>query len=408
MTRPRVLFIAPASPAPDGNGLAMRGHLFLEAYAQAADVDLAVIPVAGGAAIDPRAAALCRRSEVIALSGQDTHFSLVQALSDPQGRLSAFERYGKPAVTAFLTREVRDALAAFAEGPYDLVHVFRTYLADLAWGLGGRIFVDCDEMDSDVLAAIAGLEQAAGRGEAAQWTRIDARHYLEQERALLPRADLCFAASAGEARKLARLRADGAVTPIANPAPPERAAPKRIARRNPLILLVGTMNYAPNVAGAVWFAKQVLPRLRHLCGPRTRLVIAGRRPSAAVRRLAQQPGVRVAASVPDLRPFYRRADLVVAPLRAGGGTRIKLLEAVGMRRPIVSTRIGAEGLGLRHGRDLLLADDAPAFARACSLLIRHPDMARRFVANAARVLAVHEPRLLQRRILEAAGLERDR
>lgn len=408
MSGHRLLFIAPISPAPDGNGLAMRAHLFLSAYAEAAAIDLAVVPVAGAAEIDPRAARLCRRAAVIGLDGVDSHFALVRAVADEASRLAAYARYGAPSITAPLTTGLRARLAAFAgDEPYDLVHVSRTYLGRLAdpWvQSGARLILDCDEADGDVMRAIARLKRRSGASADAAWISLEAGHHDRLAQQVLPQFDRRFAASDGEARKLLRLTGV-AVTAVANPTPRLMPLPVAPRRPDPLIILVGTMNYAPNVDGAVWFARTILPRIRRCGVPRARLLIVGRRPTATVLRLGSQPGVTVIGSAPDLRPHYRQAALVVAPLRAGGGTRIKLLEAAALRRPIVSTTTGAEGLGLRHGRDLLLADDAEGFAGACLSLLRRPHLAHRLARNAAAHLkARHEARTIGRTIRACVGL----
>ncbi|MCZ8314317.1 glycosyltransferase [Phreatobacter sp.] len=408
MSGKSLLFIAPASPAPDGNGLAMRAHMFLTAYAAAADVDLAVVPVAGAAAIDPRAGRLCRRAAIIGLDGVDSHFALVRAVADDDARLAAFARYGAPSITAPLTAGLRARLAAFAGGQaYDLVHVSRTYLGGLAdpWvKAGARLILDCDEADGDVLRAIARLERRGGSGAAAAWTMLDAGHHDGLALRVLPRFGRRFASSHGEARRLTELTG-AEVTTVSNPAPRLAPLPAAPPRPDPLILLVGTMNYAPNVDGAIWFARTVLPRIRRGGASKAKLLIVGRRPADPVLRLRHQCGVEVVGSAPDLRRYYRRAALVVAPLRAGGGTRIKLLEAAVLRRPVVATAIGAEGLGLRHGRDLMLANDADGFARACLVLLRQPQLAQRLTRNAAAFLqSRHDSRIIGGIIRSSVGL----
>lgn len=410
MSLPRILFIAPTCPSPAGNGLAMRAHLFLTAYAQVADIDLAVVPMAGPSRIDPGTAALCRRSTIIEIDGVNSHFALVQAVADPQARLAAFARYGSPALAAFLTPGVVGRLAAFAKDEtYALVHVSRTYMADLAapWRdvTGTRTVIDCDEADSEVLAGIARLERQAGHPEAAAWTQIDGEHFHRHARRVLPGCDLCFAASLSEASTLATMRPGRDVHVLPNPAPAGRTTRVPPARREHVILLVGTMNYVPNVDGAVWFARRILPWIQRREDRGVRLVIAGHRPGARVRRLGALRGVTVAGSVRDLRSLYGMADIVVAPLRAGGGTRIKILEAARMGRACVSTRIGASGLDVRHGRDILLADDRVGFGRACLTLLRHPRLAKRLASNAARtLLPTHDAPRLRNQILRCVGL----
>ena len=119
------------------------------------------------------------------------------------------------------------------------------------------------------------------------------------------------------------------------------------------------MSYYPNEQAIRWFLDSIFPRIRrHI--PDARLVVAGMSPP---RWLTARAGhVEVTGWVEDIRPFLKRASVVIAPLLIGGGTRVKILEAQAMRRPVVSTTLGAEGLGLRDGESILLADDADAFA----------------------------------------------
>src|SRR5690606_19301313 len=95
-------------------------------------------------------------------------------------------------------------------------------------------------------------------------------------------------------------------------------------------------------------------------------------PPASIRKLAEIPDVEVTGGVDRVEPYYAACDLVVAPIRYGGGTRIKLLEAMSHARPVVSTTIGAEGLDVRSGENIMLADTEDAFAEACIALLRDP------------------------------------
>ena len=99
-------------------------------------------------------------------------------------------------------------------------------------------------------------------------------------------------------------------------------------------------------------------------------------------RLRSHPCVRLLGAVPEVRPLYEAADAAIVPLRAGGGTRIKILEAFSYRRPVVSTTIGAEGITATPGIEILLGDTAEDFAARCVDLMRAPDLADRLAANA--------------------------
>jgi glycosyltransferase involved in cell wall biosynthesis len=131
----------------------------------------------------------------------------------------------------------------------------------------------------------------------------------------------------------------------------------------------------PNEDGMTFFVDEVLPAIERAV-PGVTLTIVGRNPTARVRALAEgRPHVRVTGTVPDVRPFLEEAAVVVVPLRIGGGTRIKIYEAMGMERAVVSTTIGAEGLDVADGRHILLADDAATFASAVISLLQSPERA---------------------------------
>lgn len=151
------------------------------------------------------------------------------------------------------------------------------------------------------------------------------------------------------------------------------------------LAFTGSMDWLPNEDAVLYFCQEILPRIRRV-EPRVTLSIVGRNPTPAVCRLAQQvPGIEVTGRVVDIRPHVGRASLSIVPLRIGGGTRLKIYEAMAMGRPVVSTSIGAEGLPLAPGHDLAIADDPDAFARAVLTLLSDP-AGRQRMADAARHL----------------------
>lgn len=129
----------------------------------------------------------------------------------------------------------------------------------------------------------------------------------------------------------------------------------------PTVLFCGAMDYTPNVDALRWFFDEIHGRLVQRI-PDLQMLIVGKSPNAEVRAHAKHGGVTVTGSVEDVRPYYRRAWLQVVPLRIGGGTRLKIVESLAIGTPVVSTTIGAQGLGLAHGANVLLADTAAAFA----------------------------------------------
>jgi glycosyltransferase involved in cell wall biosynthesis len=131
------------------------------------------------------------------------------------------------------------------------------------------------------------------------------------------------------------------------------------------------MNYEPNLEAVRYFVEGMLPLIRSEV-PYATFHIAGANPSQEVMALASD-SVYIHASVPDMRPYFHQASVVVVPLLHGGGTRLKILDAAACGKPIVSTSVGAEGLKFVDGRDLLLADSAPRFAQTVVGLLSNPD-----------------------------------
>jgi polysaccharide biosynthesis protein PslH len=150
------------------------------------------------------------------------------------------------------------------------------------------------------------------------------------------------------------------------------------------VVFVGSMDYHANVDAVTHFAREVWPRLRERL-PGLVFSIVGRAPAPEVRALAAQPGVEVTGTVADVRPYYRDALAAIIPLRVGGGSRLKILEAMAAGVPVVSTRLGAEGIDVREGVDIILAESADEFCDAVARLAASVE-ARREIVVAGRAL----------------------
>ena len=148
------------------------------------------------------------------------------------------------------------------------------------------------------------------------------------------------------------------------------------------LVFVGAMDWLPNIDGIKWFVAQILPLIRKR-RPDCSLVIAGRRPMPGIQRLAENDSrIRVTGTVSDVRPFLWGSRASIVPLRSGSGTRLKIYEAMAAKIPIVSTTIGAEGLDIRNGEDIHIADSPADFAERCLALLED-SAARHRMADAA-------------------------
>ena len=217
-----------------------------------------------------------------------------------------------------------------------------------------------------------------------QWRRM-----LRFERAALGRFDLVLAVSGADGQTFERLYPGtlnapvhvvqtGVDTSFFSPTPATEA-------KRAHLVFTGSMDWLPNVDGMQYFVHEILPRIRE-AEPAATLSIIGRSPTPAVKRLALDAGIEVTGRVDDVRPHIAAGSVYVVPLRIGGGTRLKIFEAMAMGKAVVSTTIGAEGLPVTSGEDVLIADDPAQFARAVIGLIRDDQRRQSLEAQARRLV----------------------
>ena len=156
----------------------------------------------------------------------------------------------------------------------------------------------------------------------------------------------------------------------------------------PRVVFTGSMDWEPNIDAVDYFCSEIWPAIRKEF-PDAIFQIVGRNPFPKVQRLASE-SVQVTGTVPSVAEYLERASVVIVPLRIGGGTRLKIFEAMAMGKALVSTSIGAEGLDVESGRDLLLADDSSSFADAVILLLRDAAIRRRLEQAAVQLAAQYD------------------
>jgi glycosyltransferase involved in cell wall biosynthesis len=151
------------------------------------------------------------------------------------------------------------------------------------------------------------------------------------------------------------------------------------------LVFTGSMDWLPNEDGMLYFVREILPLIRQE-EPAATLAIVGRAPTPAVKRLAETAGIEVTGRVDDVRPHVAAGSVYIVPLRIGGGTRLKIFEAMAMAKAVVSTTVGAEGLPVTPGEDIVIADEPAPFAREVVRLIRDGDVRRRIETEARRLV----------------------
>lgn len=217
------------------------------------------------------------------------------------------------------------------------------------------------------------------RWPAAAYSALQTLKLQRYEQRLLQRADGIATVSEADARVLQRLAPDSKIAVVTNGVDislynPNASYPNPYQHSGPNLVFTGKMDFRPNVDGVLWFAQQVLPRL-HAANLNFHFWIVGKNPHPRLDSLRSRPDITITGAVPDILPYIAHADLYVVPLLAGGGTRLKILEAMAMAKPIVSTRLGADGFPVTDGEQLRLADHPSDFATRCEELLHNKEKA---------------------------------
>ena len=176
------------------------------------------------------------------------------------------------------------------------------------------------------------------------------------------------------------------------PAPSVSGTPQRI-------VFTGSMDWEPNIDAVEYFCQDIFPTVLAEF-PDARFQIVGRNPYPRVKKLASA-SVEVTGTVPSVAEYLRNATVVIVPLRIGGGTRLKIFEAMAMRKALISTSIGAEGLDVTSGKDCLIADDAQSFTSAILAVLRDPALRQNYEENAAALAAHYDWSQIAKRFADA-------
>jgi len=268
------------------------------------------------------------------------------------------------------------------------VYVFRQASAPLALQTMGLLanskmpsVLDLDDDECTRTEMLIPLREAAGDFARANRERTELGRQRRFQRMILSRFQTCFLASSEDRDSLSAQYPDVkfAWLPNAIRLPAETPGLHGGPRGN--LLFLGKLDYLPNEDAVLYFCNRILPLLI-TSGRPVSLRVAGMDAPDSIRKLSALPGVTVVGAVKDVVPEYERAGIAVAPLRAGSGTRIKILEAFSYGVPVVSTSMGAAGLDVTHEVHLLIADTPEEFAAACLRLIEDDRLAERLSRNA--------------------------
>lgn len=340
----RIVFLSAWFPHRPLNGSRLRVNLLLRSLA--ARHEVALLSFADRPDVDPAAAemrALCRTVEV-----------LPQPRFDPAAWRSRLAWLGAAprSLTATFSQPMADAVARAARA-CDVVVASQLSCAAYAPYFGGAPAL-FEEVELGEPHGRVGHAAGAERWRA-QLSWLKYRHYL---RGLLQRFRACTVVSERERALVAAVLGDGRAIHVLPNGVAVGDYACQATRRPDVAIFTGALSYAPNYDGMKWFIGEVWPRVRR-ARPGARLVITG---DAGNRQLPATDGVDQVGLVDDVRPLLAAATLAVAPIFAGGGTRLKILEAMAAGTPVVATAKGAEGIDAVDGQHLLLGDEPAAFA----------------------------------------------
>ncbi len=298
-------------------------------------------------------------------------------------RLFSFATPWPASVCRFRFRHIRRLLQSLLQTRH-----FDALIADTIFAAANLprsrqpVMINHHNVEYRIPARYAACEPRLWRRAYAQLETVKLRRW---ERLLLRQARLHLACSEIDAVELTRLGgADCRLFVVPNAVDAEYWLPAN-GRPDPnCVAFSGTLDWHPNRDALHFFISRILPVLRRLV-PRVKFLAIGQPPPREfLRRFAHLPEVEFSGSVPDVRPWLARAAVFAAPLRMGSGTRLKLVQAACLAMPIVSTRLGAEGLEFEAQKEILLADSAEDFARALAQLMTDAELRQRLGAAARR------------------------
>ncbi len=369
----KLLFLTPQLPHPPHQGTTLRNFNLVRQLAPRHTIDLLTFhdptqPLELGPLRE-----LCRRVESVAPPPRPTLARLRDTLATPLPDMAL--RLESAAMHALISRRLR-------EERYDVVQIegievaqYGRHVADVQ----PRPALIFDDHNCEYLLqkrnALTDLRQPQ-RWPAAGYSLVQWQKLRRYEAHICRSANATLAVSPADADALHSLAPQLDITVIPNgidldlyqPAHPQSLSLSP-SLSPPTLVFTGKMDYRPNVDAVLWFAQSVLPLVQQEV-PNVRFQIVGLAPHARLKVLRGDPAIEITGAVDDVRPYIERAAAYVIPLRVGGGTRFKALEAMACGQAVVSTSLGVEGIGVQNGRELLLADEPRAFAEAVLRLLR--------------------------------------
>jgi len=388
----RLLFLTPQLPYPPHKGTTMRNYHLIAGLAPRYEIDLLTFVESKDELRRPSPlATLCRRIEGVLAPRR----GLARRAAD-----TFFSRWPDMGLRLWSPEFAARFRAWWSDGDYDIVQVEGIEMARYilpahdSSPVTRHPWLVFDDHNCEYLLQQRTFEtdvRIPSRWIGAAYSFIQWRKLCAFESAVCRAADHVIAVSEADAAALQRLVPGLNVTVVPNGidvesyAPTLRPPPPFHRGGGANLVFSGTMDFRPNVDAALWFAQEVLPLIRQE-EPGAHFIVVGQKPHRRLKVLRDRDDVTLTGAVEDVRPYIAGAAVYVVPLRMGGGTRFKILEAAAMGKAIVSTTMGCEGFGVQSGRELIIADSPREFAEAVLALLRDPSRRARLGA-AARTFA---------------------
>ncbi len=266
---------------------------------------------------------------------------------------------------------------------FDLVQFERLYLGPYH-SLFGKLPTILDEFDVDSIVYKRKLIYESNPLKKfrifIQWMRT-----AGYEKRMIPQFKKVIVASERDMEILQDISSDINVSVVSNGVDLEYFKPEDYRIESNSLFFTGLMSYAPNVDAMLYFYEETFPLIRKKI-PDIRLYIMGANPPEAIRNLSKIENIIVTDYMGDMRPLVNKCKICIVPIRIGGGTRLKILEAMAMRKPVISTSVGAEGLDISPSENIIIADDPQDFANKTVELLRDSELRKRIIQGGRRLV----------------------
>lgn len=383
----KLLFLSPYLPNPPHSGAPRRVHGLLNELGRRHDVSLLAFTAPGEATNANLQATRQYCTEVVTIENDRLDRALNLNRKRKRGiqfrsllHLQSYERliYHHPSFQRAL-----DGLVARTD--FDVITAESVLMGSYHLPRTARLVLDEHNIEYDILWRTTAVERRRYVPSVRKlYNWVNYLKLRREERAAWQQFDGVTLTSERDEQLLRRDAPEKRTAVIPNGVDTEFFHPSAGPVEPGAILFFGAINYYPNTEALLFFLDEVFPHIKRQ-RPGARLWIVGQQPPAAIASRAAED-VIVTGLVADVRPYLERAAVVIAPLRIGGGTRLKIVEAMAMGKPIVATHLGAEGLEVNDGEDILLADTAEDFANQVTRVLGDAALAQR-LGEAARRLA---------------------